>query len=263
MDIEELCQHVMTSKEVIVPKNAALIGGSRDNFLSVGCAVFQELTRSTQLSPDSRVLDIGSGLGRVAYPLACYLKDGHYVGLEIVKDSVDFCQENIVPLTGPNSHFKFIHTDIHNTFYNPSAECELANYSFPDLGEFDVVFMSSVCTHLNNEDLLHYFKQIQQWTRSGGDFLATWFLVDDLAREQLLNPIKSHALPFDLSGKGPDYFLKNQDKSTAAVSYDVDYVLDLYKSHSFSTISTMYLGPWSGVERQIGAFQDLIVARKD
>ena len=263
MHIEELCQHVMTSKEVIVPENAALIGGTRDNFLSVGCAVFSELIRSTQLSPNSRVLDIGSGLGRVAYPLAYYLKDGHYVGLEIVKDSVDFCQKNIIPLTAPNSHFEFIHTDIHNTFYNPSAEYELANYNFPDLGEFDVVFMSSVCTHLNNEDLLLYFKHIQQWTRSGGDFLATWFLVDDLAREQLLNPNKSHALPFDLSGKGPDYFLKNLGKSTDAVSYDVDYVLDLYKSHSLSTISTMYLGPWSGVERQIGAFQDLIVARKD
>ena len=262
MNIEELCQHVMTSKEVIIPKNAALIGGSRDNFLSVGCDIFRELVRSTQLNPNSKVLDIGSGLGRVAYPLAYYLENGHYVGLEVIKDSVDFCQKNILPLTAPNSHFEFIHTDIHNTFYNPSAKSNLTHYNFPDLGEFDVVFMSSVCTHLINEDLQHYFKLIQKWTRSGGDFMATWFLIDSLAKEQLLNSINSTTLPFDLSGEGPDYFLKGQNKSTGAVAYDMDYVLALYKSHSFDTISNMYLGPWSGIKRNVGAFQDLIVARK-
>jgi SAM-dependent methyltransferase len=262
MNIEEVCHHVMTSKEVIVPKNAAFIGGSTDDFLSVGCAVFRELVHSTQLNPDSRVLDIGCGLGRVAYPLAYYLKNGRYVGLEVVKDSVEFCQKNIAPIAAPNVDFEFIHTDIHNTFYNSSAKDDLINYNFPDLGEFDVVFMSSVCTHLINEDLLHYFKLVQKWTRSGGDFLATWFLIDNLAKEQLLNPINSVTLNFDLTSEGPDYFLKGQNKSTAAVAYDIDYVLALYEAHSFK-ISSSYLGPWSGVKRHIGAYQDLIVARKN
>ena len=132
MNVNALCEVIMSSDKIVIPDNAEFTGGSRQDFLSVGCSVFRELVRTTALTPSSRVLEIGSGLGRVAYPLALYLKDGHYTGLEIVKNSVEFCARHVTPLAAPTSRFEFIHLDVHNEFYNPDAKTRLADYAFPE-----------------------------------------------------------------------------------------------------------------------------------
>jgi SAM-dependent methyltransferase len=260
MDVEALCERVMSSDKIVLPDNAEFTGGSRDNFLSVGCSVFRELVRTTALAPDSRVLEIGSGLGRIAYPLALYLKHGHYVGLEIVKDSVEFCARHVTPLAAPTSRFEFIHVDVHNEFYNPDSETRLADYAFPEFGEFDVVFMSSVCTHLNDKELKIYLRKAAQWTKRGGDFWATFFLVDSAVEYRLAEHRSEASLPFDLSAQGPDYYLDARC-STVAVAYRIDYVRSLYASRGFD-LKELDLGVWSGAKRDYAGYQDLIVATK-
>lgn len=260
MDLDALCELVMSSDGIVLPTNAEFTGGSRDNFLSVGCSVLRELVRTTALAPSSRVLEIGSGLGRIAYPLALYLEHGHYVGLEIVEDSVEFCARHVKPLAAPTSRFEFIHIDIHNEFYNPHAKARLADYAFPELGEFDVVFMSSVCTHLNDEELWIYLQKAAQWTKRGGDFWATFFLVDATVEHQLAEHRSETSLPFDLSGRGPDYYLDGR-RSTVAVAYRADYVCLLYARHGLM-LKSCDLGTWSGARREYGGYQDLLVATK-
>ena len=89
MDFEALRQRIVSSDKILVPDNAAFTGGTREDFVDVGCAVLGDLI-ARGLKPDSRVLEIGSGLGRIAYPMTFFLDEGEYVGLEIVKDSVEF-----------------------------------------------------------------------------------------------------------------------------------------------------------------------------
>lgn len=258
MNLDALCELIVSSDRIVVPGNAELTGGSRDDFLSVGCSVLRELVRTTALTPGSRVLEIGSGLGRIAYPLTFYLSNGQYVGLEIVKQSVDFCAQHVAPLA--KARFDFLHVDIHNEFYNPASEKRLADYVFPELGEFDVVFMSSVCTHLNDQELDIYLDKAAQWTRRGGDFWATFFLIDSSVECQLAEYRSETSLPFDLSSQGPDYYLDSR-RSTVAVAYRTDYIRSLYSAHGFS-LKSLDLGVWSGAKRNYAGYQDLIVATK-
>jgi SAM-dependent methyltransferase len=260
MQFEALRREVMTSDRIVVPENAALTGGSREDFLEMGCIMLGELLRTTALAPDSRVLEIGSGLGRIAYPLALYLDGGSYVGLEIVRDSVQFCSRHVAPLAGRATRFEFRHLDCYNEFYNPGTPARLRDMVFPELGEFDLVFMSSVCTHLDDEEMRLYVKQAASWLRPGGEFWATYFLIDDAAAQRLASEPHLASRQFDVSAAGPDYYL-DQNRSTAAVAYRQDYVASRLQDAGLA-VKTMELGRWSGVARTYFGYQDLVVAVK-
>lgn len=260
MEIDALCKEVMTSKRIVVPENASLAGGSRENFLEMGCIMLRELLRTSALAPSSSVLEIGSGLGRIAYPLALYLDGGRYTGLEIVKESVAFCRAHVAPLASPATRFEFLHLDCYNEYYNPEAQTRLRDLEFPDLGQFDLVFMSSVCTHLEDEELRIYLRQAARWTRPGGEFWATFFLIDDAAEERLKSARHAVSMPFDVASAGPDYYL-DHNRSTAAVAYRPDYVASLIAGAGLEPRS-MQLGNWSGAARSYFGYQDLVVATK-
>ena len=49
------------------------------------------------LEPSSSVLEIGSGLGRIAFPLRYVITSGSYDGFEIVRQKVDFLQRVFTP----------------------------------------------------------------------------------------------------------------------------------------------------------------------
>jgi SAM-dependent methyltransferase len=260
MEIDALCREIMSSERIVVPENATLTGGSRQDFLEVGCVMLRELLRTTQLTPASSVLEIGSGLGRVAYPLALYLDGGRYAGLEIVSDSVQFCLEHVSPLATPQTRFEFMHLDCYNEFYNPGARSRLRELEFPDLGEFDLVFMSSVCTHLDDEDLRLYIRHVANWMRSGGEFMATFFLIDSAAEQKLSSARTLCGVPFDMTAPGPDFYLDAQ-RSAVAVGYRTGYVEGLLAAAGLN-VKSIELGRWSGVERTYFGYQDLLVATK-
>jgi SAM-dependent methyltransferase len=111
----------------------------------IGLEIFGHLRNHCGLDRSSVVLDIGCGCGRIATPIAEYLKDGVYHGVDIVKPMVDWCNENISPQA---PRFYFHHADLSNTLYR--AEGRSADrylFRFPD-GTFDVIFAASVFTHL-------------------------------------------------------------------------------------------------------------------
>ena len=100
-----------------------------------------------QIRRDSDVLEIGCGLGRVAFPLRYVLSQhGTYHGFEICRDKVEFLQQNF-STAYPNFHFH--HEDIHNTFYNPIGMIRPEHYRFPyEDASFDLIYAASVFTHL-------------------------------------------------------------------------------------------------------------------
>jgi SAM-dependent methyltransferase len=65
-----------------------------------------------EMTKSSRVLEVGCGLGRVAYPLRHQLLTGSYDGFDICAFKIDFLQSTFSPRY-PN--FRFAHADIHNT----------------------------------------------------------------------------------------------------------------------------------------------------
>jgi SAM-dependent methyltransferase len=263
MDVEEVVRFTMSSPTIVVPENAALTGGTAENFVQVGCDVFRSLVVAGGLKQTDRVLEIGSGLGRVAYPLTRYLESpGSYIGLEIVKDSVDFCNSHVACLS---NLFSFRHLDLFNEFYNANGQLALIDTAINfEEAEFDFIFMSSVLTHLEYSDLVYYMTNSAKWLRRGGRLWATMFLVDAAAENALADArtqpsTAAGTLRFDLSGDGPDYFLMGK-RSTVAVAYRLPFIESLLHQCGYRLVE-LGLGQWSGADR-VGGYQDLLVLER-
>lgn len=129
------------------------------------------------LQPDEAVLDVGCGVGRVALPLTKYLSAaGRYDGFDIIRENVGWCRRAITPRY-PN--FRFRHADVFNREYNPRGKLRGDAFQFPYLdGSFDVVFLTSVFTHLTPPDAAHYLREVGRMLRPGGRCLATFFLLN-------------------------------------------------------------------------------------
>jgi len=151
-----------------------LVGGG----VGVGYEFLAHLIGLADVRPDETVLDVGCGTGRIAYALRCYLAEGgRYEGFDIVRDLVDWASREI---TTQAPAFRFVHADIANQFYNPDGPIAPADYRFPySDGEFDVVFLTSVFTHMRQPEIEQYLDEIWRVLRPGGRCFATCFLLDD------------------------------------------------------------------------------------
>src|SRR5688500_5001218 len=79
-------------RDPLLPPNWLHSVGGWD-FKEVGEEFFQYFVNLGGLEPDQRVLDVGSGTGRMALPLTRYLEDGSYDGIDIVAASVEWCRK--------------------------------------------------------------------------------------------------------------------------------------------------------------------------
>jgi SAM-dependent methyltransferase len=130
------------------------------------------------LTPVSRVLEIGCGLGRIAFGLRFLLSPGGtYAGFEIVEEKVRFLREAFAP-SYPN--FEFTHADVANTEYNPGGAAPASSYEFPyEDGRFDIVFAASVFTHMAPEAVRRYFAESARVLAPGGRCVFSFFLLDN------------------------------------------------------------------------------------
>lgn len=122
--------------------------------------------------PGDRVLEIGSGNGRVAMGL---LGEGvEYHGVEVVAECVEFCNE---AFRGEGA-FRFYHLDVQNERYNADGKIAPDKVILPFAdGAFDLVIAMSLFSHLGTVDAMaRYITEAMRALRIGGKFLSTWYL---------------------------------------------------------------------------------------
>jgi SAM-dependent methyltransferase len=214
------------------------------------------------LQQDSRVLEIGCGLGRIAFPLRYVLTEGSYSGFDICGYKIKFLKETF-ELAHPN--FSFAHADIHNTEYNPKGVLPASGYSFPYAdGSFDLVYAASVFTHMLPENTAHYFQEAGRVLRPGGCCLFSFFLLD-LYVPGRKRPVafESESFDFDVSyGKyGDDFAAVDAGNLERMTAYRLR-LIGRFAEEAGLRIEKHVPGMWSGaVTNWIGA-QDLVVMRK-
>jgi SAM-dependent methyltransferase len=131
------------------------------------------LLRHWGLRPSSRVLEIGCGVGRLAYELASFLDaDGRYTGFDVSPTAIGWCNEHYAPRL-PN--FRFDLLDVRNVRYRPSTGAEAASVEFPyPADEFDVVCAFAVFMHMQLPEIANYFAEIARVMKPDGFAVATF-----------------------------------------------------------------------------------------
>jgi SAM-dependent methyltransferase len=255
MDLETYFSKIKSNRFIPTPEGSAIYtGGNSGDFLQIGVDTLRSLIRFANVNAGSKVLEIGSGIGRIALPLTQWLEgEGEYVGVEIVKDGVAWCQKNI---SASYERFRFVHLDIYNEFYNPHGKKKIEDLPLPEK-HFDAAIFCSVFTHLVEGDVKAYFRLLKKHMKDGGLLWGTWFIMDEEAR-RLVKDGKS-SLKFILDEQ-KTFFLDAKRKSTVAVAYDPDYIRELLQVEGF-VIEHLDKGLWCERDIPWGGYQDLIVAR--
>ena len=208
------------------------------------------------LRPFDRVLDVGCGLGRMAAPLTQYLRGpGFYVGFDIDRELVTWCQQNI---SSANPRFRFRHVDVRSSRYNPDGAVRGSEFVFPyDSDSFSVVLATSVFTHLLSYDTEGYIAQIRRVLMPGGVLLATFFLINDEAQALIAEGKAAFAFP---SAGGVCWPLRQAEPEYAVASLE-SWVQELLARHDFGSPVQVHYGSWCGRSRHL-SFQDIVIARR-
>ena len=235
---------------LVPPRRLDFVGHS--DFVETGDEVLGHFVELGGLQPDHAVLAVGSGIGRMARPLAGFLSSaGSYDGFDVNRDGIGWCRRRYAR----HGNFRFRVADLYNRRYNPSGAHAAGEYRFPyDDGRFDLAVLTSVLTHMLESETDHYLAETARVLKPGGRMLATFFLLNDGSRRLIAD------------GQTSLRFLDPQDHVSVvdvdvpeeAVAFDEGWLRDRLVAHGLEPAEARY-GSWCGREEST-SFQDLVVA---
>ena len=164
------------------------------------------------LRGNSRILDIGCGCGKVARTLVYHPYIQRYIGFDVIRENVEWCEHSIVPLTA--GRFEFHYLDVFSEAYNPSGKLKGTDVVFPAAdGIIDFAFAGSVFTHLLEENARHYLREVRRTLAPEGIFLPS---------------IHTNPLP------GSEYSGKEN-----RIDVDAEYFIDLAKAAGMRLVQSL------------------------
>lgn len=231
--------------------------GGKERFVQVGEEMIKRFVEDGGLRPDDRVLDVGSGVGRMAVALTRYLSPtARYEGFDVDAEGIAWCEANVTPRF-PN--FRFQMADVYNKHYHPAGSQPASSYRFPyDDASFDFVFLTSVFTHLVPDDLANYLREIGRVLAPGGRSFVTMFLLNPEAEREIARGNAIRDFPY---AKGV-YRVENDEFPERAVAYDEAYVRALWAETGFTVVEPIRYGGWPRRKLTGDGHQDTIVAVK-
>jgi SAM-dependent methyltransferase len=243
----------------LIPPRSKMFVGSVDDFEASGALLVRRLEALAGLTPQSSVLDLGCGIGRLAVALTSYLgPQARYEGLDVVPTGIEWCAENITPRY-PN--FRFTLADVYNGEYNPGGRQAPTEYRLPYEDQvFDLVILTSVFTHMLPEEKEHYVEEIARVIKPGGRCFATYSLLNEES-ERLM---AAGASDIRFKHRHGPYAVVDPKVPELAVAYDEDFARQAFERRGLAAGAVHY-GTWSGRPSSpegSGLGQDVIVATK-
>ena len=174
------------------------------------------LIENLNCHPESDVLDIGCGQGRLAIGLLRTLGTCNYVGLDVDIDSIKWCQ-NYIQQQHPS--FQFLHVPVHNERYNTQGEKLTDNFSFdfPD-NSFDVIYLYSVFSHMYDYNMKIYLDEFVRLLREDGQVFLTTFVEKDVPA---------------FTNNPENYGYNSYSSSLHVVRYEKNYLFDILTEKGF------------------------------
>jgi SAM-dependent methyltransferase len=239
------------------PPENLRVGVGDGDYYRVGEELVARLKELAGLGPSSHVLDIGCGLGRVAWPLARELgPDGSYDGFDAARAYVDWCANG---LALDPQRVRFHWFDIQSSVYNPNGTLDGENLVFPwKDGAFTLTIANSLFTHLSTAGTVNYLREAARTLAPGGRLFASFFVLDD----ESLEAIAAHETFPDFTGAVEHGRIADADSPDAAIAFHIDWLHRLFLACGFA-IEVYRPGRWRDHEgKKDELYQDLVVARK-
>lgn len=236
---------------------ARLTGCPFDIFESYGNGQFQNFQKYLHIYPNDSVLEIGCGVGRLAIPATRIIGSaGCYTGIDIIRDSVQWCRENITPRF-PNFSFQF--EDVRSV-YNLGGSIDPATtvISVAD-ASVDKLFLASVFTHMLPSGVDRYLSEFRRVLKPNGIALATVFLLNAATREAIKNGKTSWTFSHRYVDPVGECWFDSPEYPERAVAYDENTLLELFPCHGLHLLQPIIYGSWGGLGDAVADGQDYIL----
>ncbi|MCU0346330.1 MAG: class I SAM-dependent methyltransferase [Saprospiraceae bacterium] len=241
---------VTGQRDGLTPPRGLIYTGSGD-FRRSGQQTVDNFKELCGLQPHHHVLDIGSGIGRIALPLAQYLdKTGRYEGFDVVKKGVDWCQQQI---TARHPNFRFQYISLENDLYrSDGGSASSFRFPYPD-ASFDFAVANSVFTHMLPPEVDNYLDELYRVLRPGGVAYLTFFVFD----EKTAFP-SGFEFPYDYG----HYRLMDDVVKSANVAFEEQYLFEMAKRNGLA-VRALHKGFWRGLPKtECPDFQDIVVVER-
>ena len=177
------------------------------------------------MRPSSDILDVGCGIGRLAYECAFYLDDGAtYTGVDIAPPVIDWLNTNYAPrLPG----FRFDLLDVNSERYRPDGNVAPDEIRLPyDNNRFDVACSFEVFMHLPLEAVRNYLREIARVLRPEQVAVVTMVLIypNERDRKRILprmsGPAAHRGRGYTRVGDG--VYTRFPERTSTSMAFDVD-----------------------------------------
>ena len=250
----DFIEGITGKRDPLTPPKGLIFTGSGD-FVKQGQVFLQHFINLGGLKPDYAVLDIGSGMGRMAVPLTQYLSaNGSYEGFDIMPNAVNWCNNHI---SRQFPKFNFTCAALSNSLYTNEGN-KSTTFTFPYANnQFDFVFLTSVFTHMMPLDVMQYLKEINRVLKPQGSCFATFFYLDNEAIA-FMSKQDQPFFPFPFE----DYYLHNLKVPEANIGFTPDFIHKAIAGTAL-IVDKIYPGWWSGRPKPNSVdFQDIIIFSK-
>ncbi len=240
-----------------LPPDAERMVGEGD-FDQIGNEFKTHFIELAGLQPSHSILDVGSGVGRMALPLTPYINEaGAYHGIDIVKKGVDWCSRHI---SNRFSNFHFQHIDVINGNYNKKGKVRAEDFVFP-FGDscFDRVVLVSVFTHMLEDEVRNYLKEIARVLKPGGRCLCTAFLLNEESRRMISLGMSSQ----NFHTKDQTTAIVYDKNPEAAIAFDEQRFIQIMSESGLKIFPPVHYGSWSGRADYLSYQDSLIMAKVD
>ena len=229
--------------------------GPLRSFESSGAEFVAYLKLVARLAPHESLLDIGCGCGLIALGLQDYLStSGAYVGLDIHKPSIRWCQRAI---QNGRPQFRFDWIDVRNATFHPRGAARAENYVLPvSDAAVDVVLLKSVFTHMRPAEVENYLRETARALKPGGRCLLTAFLFEaDPTIEA-----RYGRTPLTFRFGDATWRYEYAASPDTAIAYSQSFMVRVLSQQGFM-IQNVLPGLWRDQQRGL-SYQDLLLVEK-
>lgn len=237
-----------------------LTGGGPETFEAISDGHMANLKRHLEVDSGETIVEIGCGIGRDAIPLADIIgPTGKYLGVDIIKPSIDWCNQNI---TARNKNFHFLHYDVRDQLHNMTGTTLTSEIRLPiEDGTVDKIILQSVFTHMFPPDIKHYLKEFKRILKQDGLCYVTVFLYNN---EILDSARKTNLTPFNLRFEYElieGVRLNDPAYPTGAVAYTESFINTLLLETGMQMARDPLKGSWSGYYSDADDGQDVLILK--